>query len=390
MTASLHDVNGAAAIRLLLIEDSPSDAMLIEAQLRDSMFTTAAIEHESSLAAGLARLGAGGFDGVLVDLGLPDSEGLDTFVRVAEAAGAAAVVVVTGLADARLAEEAVCLGAQDYLIKSGSRPGEFGRAVDYAIRRQRVIDELARARDEQLATKDRFLSHVSHELRSPLSVVHQFASLLYDGVAGPLSVDQREFLGVLIRNVGQLKVMIDDLLEVGLAQRGRLAVECHALDLRGLLADAVAAYVPAADHRDIALRLDAGLLPAVVADGERIREVLANVIDNALKFTAPGGTVTLEGTVDGVDGEGYVRVTTRDTGCGVRAEDLGHIFEQFFQAEQSDEVSRHGLGLGLFVCKDLIERQGGAMWAESTHGQGTAVSFTVPTDPTNPDSEATS
>jgi signal transduction histidine kinase len=351
------------------------------------VFATATIERESSLAAGLARLDEGGFDGVLVDLGLPDSEGLDTFVRVAEAAGTAAVVVVTGLADARLAEDAVCLGAQDYLVKSGSRPGEFGRAVNYAIRRQRVLDELARARDEQLEMKDRFLSHVSHELRSPLSVVHQFASLLFDGVAGPLSVDQREFLGVLIRNVGQLRVMIDDLLEVGRVQRGRLAVDCRALDLRGLLADAVTAYAPAAEHRGIALRLDAGVLPAVLADEERIREVLANVIDNALKFTAPGGSVALEGMADD---EGYVRVTARDTGCGVRAEDLDRIFEQFFQAEQSDEVSRHGLGLGLFVCKDLVERQGGAMWAESTHGQGTAISFTVPMATTNPDPEATS
>jgi signal transduction histidine kinase len=388
MHASMHDVDDvASAIRLLLIEDSPSDAILSEAQLRDSVFATATIEHESSLAAGLARLEEGGFDAVLVDLGLPDSEGLDTFLRVAEAAGTAAVVVVTGLADARLAEDAVCLGAQDYLIKAGSRPGEFGRAVDYAIRRQRLLDELARARDEQLETKDRFLSHVSHELRSPLSVVHQFASLLFDGVAGPLSADQRDFLGVLIRNVGQLRVMIDDLLEVGRVQRGRLAVDCRALDLRGLLADAVTAYAPAAEHRDIALSLDAGFLPAVVADEERIREVLANVIDNALKFTAPGGSVALEGMADG---EGYVRVTARDTGCGVRAEDLDRIFEQFFQAEQSDEVSRHGLGLGLFVCKDLVQRQGGAMWAESTHGQGTAISFTVPMATTDPDSEATS
>jgi signal transduction histidine kinase len=388
MTSSVRDLDDVAvATRLLLIEDSPSDAMLIESQLRDSVFATATIERESSLAAGLARLDEGGFDGVLVDLGLPDSDGLDTFVRVAESAGTAAVVVVTGLADARLAEEAVCLGAQDYLIKSGSRPGEFGRAVNYAIRRQRVLDELARARDEQLEMKDRFLSHVSHELRSPLSVVHQFASLLFDGVAGPLSVDQRDFLGVLIRNVGQLRVMIDDLLEVGRGQRGLLAVECRALDLRGLLADAVTAYGPAADDRHITLSLDAGLLPAVVGDAERIREVLANVIDNALKFTAPGGSVALEGTADDA---GHVRVTARDTGCGVRAEDLDRIFEQFFQAEQSDEVSRHGLGLGLFVCKDLVERQGGAMWAESTHGQGTAISFTVPTTTPNPDAEATS
>jgi signal transduction histidine kinase len=373
-----------AATRLLLIEDSPSDAMIIEAQLRDSVFGSATIERESSLSAGLERLEHGGYDGVLVDLGLPDSDGLATFVSVAEAAGTAAVVVVTGLDDARLAEEAVRLGAQDYLIKSESRPGEFGRAVDYAIRRRRVIDDLERARAEQLEAKDRFLSHVSHELRSPLSVVHQFASLLFDGVAGPLSVDQREFLNVLIRNVGQLRIMIDDLLEVGMVQRGRLVVDCRDLDLRAALADAVAAYHPVAEHRRIALTLDAGLLPTVLADEARLGEVLANVIDNALKFTPDGGSVTVEAVRD----DGHVTVAVRDTGRGIRAEDLDRIFEQFFQAAQSDEVSRNGLGLGLYVCRDLIDRQGGAMWAESRVGHGTAIFFTIPVVTMNTEPEA--
>lgn len=382
MTASANGV--ATVTRLLLIEDSASDAMIIEAHLRDSLFATATIDREVTLSAGLERLEHGGYDGVLIDLGLPDSDGLATFVSVAEGAGAAAVVVVTGLADARMAEDAVRLGAQDYLIKSESRPGEFGRAVDYAIRRQRVLGDLERARAEQLEAKDRFLSHVSHELRSPLSVVHQFASLLFDGVAGPITVDQREFLNVLIRNVGQLRVMIDDLLEVGLVQRGKLVVDCRAFDLRAALAAAVAAYQPVAEHHGIALSLDAGLLPAVFADEARLGEVLANLVDNALKFTPDGGSITIDATED----VGNVRVTVRDTGRGIRAEDLDRIFEQFFQAAQTDEVSRNGLGLGLYVCRDLIDRQGGAMWAESRLGHGTAISFTVPLSPMNPEPEA--
>lgn len=383
MTASANGV--ATATRLLLIEDSASDAMIIEAHLRDSVFATATIHREASLSAGLERLEHSGYDGVLIDLGLPDSDGLATFVSVADVAGAAAVIVVTGLADARMAEEAVRFGAQDYLIKSESRPGEFGRAVDYAIRRQRVLGDLERARAEQLDAKDRFLSHVSHELRSPLSVVHQFASLLFDGVAGPLTADQREFLNVLIRNVGQLRVMIDDLLEVGLVQRGKLVVNCRELDLRAALAAAVAAYQPVAEHLGIALSLDAGILPAVFADEARLSEVLANLVGNALKFTPDGGSITVDATRD----IGNVRVTVRDTGRGVRPEDLDRIFEQFFQAAQTDEVSRNGLGLGLYVCRDLVDRQGGTMWAESRLGHGTAISFTVPLSPMNPEPEAT-
>jgi signal transduction histidine kinase len=370
----LLDVECAAPTRLLVIEDSPSDAMLLEAALLDSVLESATIVCESCLGAGLKRLAEGTFDGVLIDLGLPDSEGLETFSRIREAAGEAAVVVITGRDDSRLAEEAVRLGAQDYLRKSESRPGELGRAVDFAIRRQSVLRDLERARDEQLEARDRFLSHVSHELRSPLSVVYQFGSLLQDGIGGPLSAEQREFLEVLMRNVGQLKLMIDDLLSVSRVQGGRLLVESKPVAIRDLLAETVAAYRPAADQRGVVIAADAGDLPKVMGDQCRLREVLTNLVDNALKFTPKGGWITVEGVLAG----DCVRVTVRDTGRGIPKDDLGRVFEQFFQVEQGDDVSRNGLGLGLFVCRDLIQRQGGVMWAESVPDHGTAVCFTVP------------
>ncbi len=382
----LSDVERAAPTRLLLIEDSPSDAMLLEAALQDSVLASATIICESCLGAGLKRLAEDTFDGVLIDLGLPDSEGIETFSRVLEAAGEAAVVVITGRDDSRLAEEAVRLGAQDYLRKSESRRGEVGRAVDYAIRRQRVLRDLERARDEQLEARDRFLSHVSHELRSPLSVVYEFGSLLQDGIGGSLSADQRDFLEVLMRNVGQLKRMIDDLLAVNRVQHGRVTVEAKPVAIRDLLAETVAAYRPAADKRGVQLALDAADLPTVLGDECRLREVLTNLVDNALKFTPEGGRITVEG----VAADDCVHVTVRDSGRGIPTDDLDRVFEQFFQVEQGDDVSRNGLGLGLFVCRDLIQRQGGVMWAASILDHGTAICFTVPVmDPsTNPEETA--
>jgi signal transduction histidine kinase len=379
-------VDSAAPTRLLVIEDSPSDAMLLEAALQDSVLASATIVSESCLGAGLKRLAESTFDGVLIDLGLPDSEGLETFSRVREAAGEAAIVVITGRDDSRLAEEAVRLGAQDYLRKSETRRGELGRAVDYAMRRQRVLRDLERARDEQLEARDRFLSHVSHELRSPLSVVYQFGSLLQDGVGGSLSADQRDFLEVLMRNVGQLKLMIDDLLAVSRGQRGGLSVELKPVAIRDLLVETVAAYRPAADHGGVRIAADAGDLPTVLGDQGRLREVLTNLVDNALKFTPEGGRITLEGAPAGE----CVRVTVRDSGRGIPPDDLDRVFEQFFQVEQGDDVSRNGLGLGLFVCRDLIQRQGGVMWAASVRDHGTAICFTVPImDPsTNPKAAA--
>lgn len=377
MTAPV-DLKSAAPVRLLLIEDSPSDAMLLEESLRGSAVGTAAIECEATLHGALKRLAAGPYDGVLVDLGLPDSDGLDTFLRVKRLAGTAAVIVVTALDDARLGEESVRLGAQDYLLKGESRPGSFGRAVDYAIWRMRVLRELEAARDEQLEAKDRFLSHVSHELRAPLSVVHQFGSLLLDGLSGPLSGSQPDHLAILMRNVGQLRSMVDDLMEAGRAQDGLLAIACRPTEIRALLTDTVADYGPAADRQQVTLAVVAGELPTVWADMHRLRAVLSNLVDNALKYMGGSGRIVLQASAE----PNSVHVTVRDTGRGIPPDQLDRIFERFFQVEQGDHLIRGGLGLGLFVCRDLIERQGGRMWAESRAGQGTAMHFTVPVLPT--------
>ena len=373
MTATHDDAHPGS---LLVVEDSPSDFAVLKAHLRDGPFADSRIDHSATLAGALDRLRDTSYSAVLVDLGLPDSEGLETFDRVASSAGRAAVLVLTGLADERLAEEAVHRGAQDYLVKGTRGPGEIARAVDYAIRRQSLLAELRDARDEQLAAKDRFLSHVSHELRSPLAVVHQFSSLLLDGIGGPLSADQQEFLAVVMRNVGQLRLMIDDLLTVSHAHRNDVSVECEMFPITGLLDETVCAFRSLAERKDITLDLVAGPpLPDVFADQGRVREVLGNLLDNSLKFTPAGGHVIVSAAAE----PDFVRVTVRDTGHGISAADLPHIFEQFFQSKPGDEAGRNGLGLGLFVSRDLITRQGGEMRAESELDHGTSISFTLPT-----------
>jgi signal transduction histidine kinase len=361
--------------RILVVEDSASDFAMLKAHLDDfEHLGDARVERAVTLGAALEMLHRTRYDAVLVDLGLPDSDGLATFDRVFGASAAAAVLVMTGLDDALLAEEAVRRGAQDYLVKGDRRQGEVSRAVHYAIRRQQVLDELRRARDEQLAAKDNFLSHISHELRSPLSVVHQFASLLLDGVGGSLLPEQEEFLTVLMRNVRQLNVMIDDLLEVSHAQRDGLSVNCEVVSLPPVLAGSVASFRPLAAIKRVTLNLVSTAVPDVVGDSDRIHEVAGNLIENALKFTPAGGQVTVSASVEGP----AVRVSVRDNGRGIAESDLSRIFEQFFQAKQTDTMARRGLGLGLFVCRDLVERQGGEIRAESTLGRGTTMSFTLP------------
>jgi signal transduction histidine kinase len=363
-----------APLRLLLIEDSPSDAILLQAALRDSALRSASVVHETTLNSGLNRLGQATFDAVLVDLSLPDSSGIDTLIRVTDGAGPAAVVAITGAHDRKLAEEAVRLGAQDVLNKDEYNPSEIGHAVDYAIQRQRRAQAHDDAHAKELAERALFVSHISHSLRSPLSVVHGFASLLLDGNGGPLSADQKDFLGVLMRNVDQLTTMINGMTEMARVERGGLSVNCRPTELRALLSDTITSYRPLAEDRQIDLSLVCGELPAVHADGDRTREILANLVDNALRFTPNGGRITIEAA----NLSGMMQITVRDTGRGIAPEDQERIFDQFFQSEHSDEAGHLGLGLGLFVSRELIRKQGGAISVESTVGRGTAMSFTLP------------
>ena len=269
----------------------------------------------------------------------------------------------------------------DDTVYSQELPG--GTARHYDTRAARAGDGLSltwRDVTDRHAAKERreqFLSHVSHELRSPLAVVHQFTSLLSDCVGGPLTGDQEEFLAVVMRNVGQLKVMIDDLLEVSRSETGQLAVDCRPMALGELLTQATAGSAWAAKERDIAVCLELGDLPPVHADRERMYEVLTNLIDNALKFTPRGGRILVAATAH----DGHVQVDVSDTGLGIAPHDIEHIFEEFFQADHDATASRNGLGLGLFICRDLIERQGGTIAAVSTVGCGTTVTFTVPIAP---------
>ena len=241
-----------------------------------------------------------------------------------------------------------------------------------------AFDELDRARREQLVLKDRLLSHVSHELRTPLTALHQFLTLLRDGLVGPLTPDQAEAVGVSLRNADQLKAMIGDLLESSRAESGKLAVRLQPMEIAPLVTDVVRVFRSPASESGVEVVVSLlDDLPQVQADPTRARQVLINLIDNALKFTPGPGTVTISARPD-PDLPGRVRISVTDTGRGIAPAALSRIFSRLYQVEEADaEGARRGLGLGLHICRELVARQGGRIWAESELGKGTTVSFTL-------------
>jgi sigma-B regulation protein RsbU (phosphoserine phosphatase) len=363
--------------QVLLIEDNPGDADLVRLRLVEGK-SPVNVNCVNRLADGLASLTRETPSVVLLDLNLPDSHGAETFRRIMEHAPTVPIVVLSGQDDEVLAMKAVHQGVQDYLIKGDISSKHLERAIRYAVERQALLRSLEITQKQQLEFKNRFLSHVSHELRTPLTCIHQYVSLLVDGLAGPLAPDQSDHLKTVLKSVNQLHAMIRDLLEATRAESGKMRIEPRCIALGELVQQTIAMMRPMADEKKIGLEI--GLdqrLPLVHADPDRVLEVLINLVDNAIKFTPPEGSVMVQASLVDAD-PAYVYLSVSDTGRGIGPEAKALIFERLYQDPDSIDNNRSGLGLGLFICREIVRLHEGRIWVSSEPGQGTTFSFTLP------------
>jgi len=367
-----------APLQVLLVEDNSGDALLLREMFRQERPGSFKLTHVLSLGEALVLLAKGGIDIVLLDLGLPDGHGLDTVRRAHAIAPDVPLIVLTGLDDELLATEAMKEGAQDYLIKGEIGNRALPRALRHSIERQRMQSETDLIRAHQMQFKDEFLSHVSHELRSPLTAIHQFVTILLDGVAGALVLEQRRYLEIVLRNIKQLDSMIDDLLNVTRTQSGKLIMDPQYASASDAIVYAVNTLQGAAKAKNISLDSDIEHgLPMVCADPTRVRQILVVLVDNAIKFTPAGGTVKIKARTF-CDDPNLIVLEVADSGCGISSDLTERIFERLFQAPDPTWAGRKGLGLGLHICKELVTLQGGQIWAKSELGQGAVFSFTLP------------
>lgn len=260
------------------------------------------------------------------------------------------------------------------------QPATLVSLRDVTDRRQLQAD-LERSRAQELLAKDQFLSHVSHELRSPLAAMIQFVSMVGEEVMGPINHEQKEYLDIVLRNGRQLRSMIDDLLEATRADEGKLAVSPQWLSFTELGHEMLRTFQTAANAKQIVLAASFEPdLPSAYADPRRVRAILHNLLGNSLKFTNAGGTITVRAGRR-VEHPGFICVSVIDTGCGISPEGLPRVFDRLFQEPNSQEESGRGLGLGLFITRELVLSHGGQVWAESELGKGSTFSFTLPASP---------
>jgi signal transduction histidine kinase len=365
------------ATHVLLIEDNPGDADLVRLRLVEGK-SAAEVNCVNRLSDGLESLKQSSPSVILLDLNLPDSQGAETFRRVREKAPDVPIVILSGQDDEALAMKALHQGVQDYLVKGAISSNSLDRAMRYAVERQALLRSLEMLRKQQLEFKNQFLSHVSHELRTPLTCIHQFTTILLDGLAGEVGPEQRDHLKTILKSVNQLGAMVRDLLEASRAESGKIRIEPRCVVIGDLLRQAVAMMQPIAHEKEIGLEVGVDTrIPFVHGDPGRILEVLINLIENAIKFTPQGGAVTVQASLVPTDPD-FVYVAVTDSGCGIVPEARALIFERLYQDPNAVDNSRKGLGLGLFIAKELVNLHGGRIWVASEVGNGSTFSFTLP------------
>jgi signal transduction histidine kinase len=400
-----------APTRLLLVEDNPGDAYLVMEMLAAVPAGDFDVCHVIRCAEAAQR--AGDVDIILLDLSLPDAQGLEAVTRLRAAAPAVPIVIRSGNTDEALAIAGVRAGAQDYLMKGRVDGDLLVRAVRYAIERRGVEAQLAEARASELALREanrcmeEFLSIVGHELRTPLTSVLgnvQLAVRWVDqvrqaeedesaafgvrrsalGRASPErqtpNAERLEKVATLLQRVERqgrvLSRLVNEMLDIVRIQAGRLALRPEPTDLAALVCEVVQEHQQRAPQRTIDLDVPSAEEVLVCADAERLAQVVASYLSNALKYSAADQPVMV-----GLRTEGSAaRVWVRDRGPGLPAAEQARIWERFYRVPGigHQDGASVGLGLGLHISRGIVERQGGQVGVASTPGEGAIFWFTAP------------
>ncbi len=270
------------------------------------------------------------------------------------------VMIFTGhksLIAARLHIEAV--------TESYRELAEKNRMVEESFAKLKELDRL----------KSNFLATMSHELRTPLTSVIGYSEMMLEGLGGPLTAEQREYLGIIMEKGENLLQLITSILDISKIEAGRVRLLLTDVDPGQLMRDAVATVLPLARKKGIKVGCEPSALPKLQGDRDKLRQCLVNLCSNAVKFTQPGGSITVFGEV--VEGD-RLAIHVADTGIGIGEEHLPRIFDVFYQVDGSSTREYGGAGLGLAIVKNFVEAHSGEVKVRSKLGTGSTFSVVLP------------
>ena len=325
--------------RVLILDDDDVFLHLCKQYLRSDTAVNYKIVSASSIQEALLAVQFDVFDCVLVDYRLPDGNGTDAIEKMREQVEQKmpCAVVMTGLSVDQAAVDALRSGASDFIYKGTLTKSALCRTVNNAVEKSRlrrlhesrlkeleVANSLLRKRNEEI---QRFYHTVSHEVKTPLTAIQEFVSIVHDGLAGEVQVEQKTILNYALQSCDQIKSQFDELLELSRFETGAMQVTLQASSIYEVFDHCIVAATPKAIAKNINLHIDdVPSLPKVMMQSSRIIQLMSNLIGNAIKFTPEHGRVTVSARLT-ADGQ-RLRLSVMDTGCGIPEEDIKHVFDR--------------------------------------------------------------
>lgn len=358
-------------MRLLVCEDDPVDFRVFKSKAHTIGIKAENCLNVTNLKQALVALEENDYDVVFLDLDLEDSEGLDTIRKLSEAFPDVPTIVLSGCSSAELAYEAVKCGAQDYIYKRNILKCELPQKINYAIERNNLIIKLR----EQSEFKSRFLAQMSHEIRTPMNGVIGLTDLLLRSKS--LKPAEKHLVRTLSDCGRHLIELISDVLDLSRIESGKLVLNEDVFRLRDLVEDTLGIF--ANKSREKGLTLASLVLPDVpshvVCDKTRLSQILCNLLGNAVKFTDKG-CVCVHVKFRDQDGErGIFRFEVQDTGVGISSDMKSTIFSAYNQAHKGQDKDIRSSGLGLAICRQLVQLFKGRIGVDSELGIGSTFHF---------------
>jgi signal transduction histidine kinase/BarA-like signal transduction histidine kinase len=387
--------DGNIESHILLVDDDPHIQKTVTICLENAPGTGAKVTGATNAEAAFMEMQRRPFDLILLDLGLPDREGFDVLkdLKARKEYCDVPVFLLTGRNTTDEKVKAFRLGAVDFLTKPFDA-AELLVRVNSVLAAKRLRDQLTRtnteletarcAAESAAQAKTEFLATMSHEFRTPMNGVIAMSGLLLDT---ELSAEQKEYAETIRNSGNNLLEIINDILDFSKIETGKMELEEQSFDLRDCVEDAFDLLTAAAAQKDLELayRIGPGVPQNVTSDATRVRQILVNLLGNAIKFTERGEVaVTVDLPADNEKlpaGRALLHFAVRDTGIGIPVDKQKTLFDSFSQVDASASRAHGGTGLGLAIGSQLATLMGGSMWVNSSPGEGSKFHFTIDVQP---------